>query len=136
MTEFHFKCYFQTLRISFFLKQLVWELFIFTFLILMIIIPFLSGKINFYTTSSSICFLFIVIISLFSWIDSNFSRESIILEKDKIVLRTEYPFSKNQKIREINYENIKLAEVYDEEVGKIALSLKLLTKQTELINFG
>ena len=58
------------------------------------------------------------------------------MEKDKIVLRAEYPFSKNQRIREINYQNIKLTEIYDEEVGKIALLPKLLTKQTELINFG
>ena len=96
----------------------------------------MNGKINFYTISSSICFLFIVIIGLFSWIDSNFSRESLILEKGKIILRTRYPFGQNQRIREINYQNIKLAEIYDEEVSKIALSLKLLTKQTELMNFG
>ena len=98
MTEFYSKYYFQGLRTSFFLKQLVWELIILIFLILMTIVPFLNGKVNFYTISSSIFFLFTIIIGLFGWIDSNFSRESIILGKDKIVLLTKYPFSKNKKV--------------------------------------
>ena len=136
MTEFYSKYYFQGLITSFFLKQLVWELIILIFLILMTIVPFLNGKVNFYTISSSIFFLFTIIIGLFGWIDSNFSRESIILGKDKIVLLTKYPFSKNKKVREINYQNIKLAEIYDEELGKISLSLKLLaTTKLEIDEF-
>jgi len=136
MTEFYSKYYFQGLRTSFFLKQLVWELIIFIVLILMTIVPFLNGKINFYSVSSSIFFLFIIVIGSFCWIDFNFSRESIIFGKDKIVLLTKFPFSKNQKIREINYQNIKLAEIYDEELGKISLSLKFLaTTKLEIDEF-
>ena len=60
----------------------------------------------------------------------------LILEKEKLILSLNYPFSPNQKYTEINFENIEKSEVYDKEVGKIALSLKILTKETELMNFG
>lgn len=97
---------------------------------LLAIIPHLDNKTNIYTIFLSIALFFVIIYGFYLYCNSSLCKRIVILEKEKLILALDYPFSPNQKYTEINYANIEKAEV-NGIFGQIALQLKFLP-QTNL----